>query len=72
MLMKRDEAKRQIVAEWHPRAKSNNIVKANGIVALRFFGYLQREHSHLLQFRAQGDKWQWVHIWLREARLVSD
>jgi hypothetical protein len=31
-----------------------------------FFRYLQKERSDLLNFRADGNKWQIVHGWLRD------
>jgi len=71
-MIKRDEAQRRIVAEWYPWAKAQNITNAKGIDGLLFFGFLQKEHGHLLQFRTLGDKWQDVHSWLKQARLVAD
>jgi hypothetical protein len=71
-MIKRDEAKRRIVAEWYLRTKAENITNAKGIDGLMFFCFVQKEHGHLLQFRASGDKWQDVHSWLIQARLVSD
>jgi hypothetical protein len=64
--------KRRIVAEWYPWTKAQNINNAEGVDGLMFFCFLQKEYGHLLQFRSSGDKWQDVHSWLIQARLVSD
>ena len=40
--------------------------------AFRFFGELRTSHSELLNFKCSGDKWQRVHIWLRNRDMVSD
>ena len=34
-----------------------------------FFAYLQKEKSHLLKFKASGDKWQVVNGWILNCRL---
>ena len=71
-MIKRDDAKRRIIAEWHPWIKAENISNPNGRHGLQFFCFIQKERSHLLQFSASGDKWQDVHCWLIQAHLVSD
>jgi hypothetical protein len=71
-MIKRDEAKRRIIAEWHPWVKSENILSANGRHGLLFFCFLEKERRHLLEFRASGDKWQDVHCWLLQEHLVSE
>lgn len=38
---------------------------------LLFYGWLGKEHPEALNFRATGDKWQVVHGWLLNARMVS-
>jgi hypothetical protein len=46
--------------------------KPTGTDALVFFGWLQRERPHLLQFKDPGDRWRAVHGYLMQMRLVSD
>ena len=43
-----------------------------GFDALMLFEFQRQERSHLLSFKAAGDKWQTVHYWLLQARLVHD
>jgi len=59
VMIKRDEAKRRILAEW-PSWSATQATPTLGDGIL-FFSFLQRERSHLLEFRASGDKWQHVH-----------
>jgi hypothetical protein len=67
-MIKRDEARRRILAEWPLwSAAQSNPTLANGLM---FFSFLQKERRHLLEFRASGDKWQDVHCWLLQERLV--
>jgi hypothetical protein len=67
-MIKRDEAKRRILPEWPSwSATQSTPTLGNGLL---FFSFLQRERSHLLEFRASGDKWQDVHCWLIQAHLV--
>ena len=72
--MKKDEAKKLIVAEWDAWAPKNVPPDrdATGTHALAFFGYLGRERSYLLAFRSSGDPWQTVHGWLLQAGRVKD
>ena len=70
--MTKDEAKQKILAEWSSWASTNAIAVPRGADALAFFGYLQGYRSELLAFRSSGDKWQVVHGWLLNARLISD
>lgn len=53
-------------------AATNAKGKPNGTDGLIFFAGLQRNDSHLLNFRDRGDKWQTVHGRLLRANLVSD
>jgi hypothetical protein len=69
-MIKRDEANRRILAlspSWSVTQETPTT--GNGLF---FYFFLQKEHSHLAQFRASGDKWQYVHTWLRQANLVPD
>lgn len=36
-----------------------------------FYTWLSAKHPEALDFRAIGDKWQTVHVWLRQAKLVT-
>ena len=66
------EARSRILTEFSAWAKQHGKQRPNGTDGLIFFGYLQREETHLMSFRCSGDPWQTVHAWLLGARLVSD
>jgi len=72
--MKKDEAKRIILAEWRDwwEATRGEREKATGNDALAFHGYLRTEKPHLLIFGHHGDTYQPIHGWLLHARLVTD
>jgi len=61
--MKKDEAKRLVLREWDDWAAKNVPPgqKARGTDGLIFFGYLQKQRPHLLEFKTSGDRWQTVH-----------
>ena len=64
--MKKDEAKRLVLQEWDDWAAKNLSPghKASGTDGLIFFGYLQKQRPHLLEFKTSGDRWLTVHGWL--------
>jgi hypothetical protein len=71
--MKRDEAKKLVLREWDDWAVKNvpRGQKAMGADGLIFFGYLQSQRPHLLEFKTTGDRWQTVHGWLsREGKII--
>jgi len=71
--MKRPEAKRLILREWDDWAVKNVPPgqKAMGTDGLIFFGYLQSQRPHLLEFKSSSDRWPIVHGWLsREGKIV--
>jgi hypothetical protein len=72
--MKRVEAKRLVLQEWDDWAAKNvpSRQQARGTDGLIFFGYLQRQRPHLLEFKASsGDPWPTVHGWLaREGKII--
>jgi hypothetical protein len=72
--MKRDEAKRLVLQEWDVWAAKNLPAgqKASGTDGLIFFGYLQKQRPHLLEFKTStGDRWPTVHGWLsREGKII--
>lgn len=70
--MKKDDARQQVLSEWRRWASAAGKDKATGQDGFAFYFDLQRTHSHLLNFRDSGDRWQTVHAWLLAARLVSD
>jgi hypothetical protein len=70
--MMREDARRQVVAQWPAWAKANNVERGSGRDALLFFNFLQDKRPELLAFDGSGDKWQAVHGWLINGRLVSD
>jgi hypothetical protein len=71
-MLNQNDAKQRIIDKWHSWITKVNTVNPNGTDALSFFTFLQKEHPGLLDFRATGDKWQTVHSWLIQARLVRD
>jgi hypothetical protein len=44
----------------------------SGTEALVFFGFLNLERPHLLDFESSGDKWQTIHALLLRHGRVSD
>jgi hypothetical protein len=67
-MMKQDEARRRILAEWPSwSATESEPTRMNGLM---FYAFLQSERPHLLEFRSSGDRWQYVHIWLKREGLV--
>jgi hypothetical protein len=69
-MMKREEAKRKIIAEWDSWSASNKIMNATPGDKLTFYNFLLKERRQLLDFRASGDKWQDVHSWLIQTGRV--
>ena len=71
-MITKDEARALVLQEWpHWLNKHPDIIEPSGTDGLAFFGYLQMERPALLKFRNRGDKWQFVHSWLLQERLVS-
>ena len=71
--MKREQAKMQIYLEWSRWLKKNpDITDPCGNDGFVFYAYLQTQRPHLLNFRSKKDKWQDVHCWLLNRRLVTD
>ena len=70
--MKRNEAKRLILQEWDDWVAKNlpHGQKARGTDGLIFFGYLQKQRPHLLEFKTSGDRWLTVHGWLSRAGKI--
>ena len=72
--MKSGEAKRLVLQEWDDWAAKNlpPRQKASGTDGLIFFGYLQKQRPHLLEFKtSSGDRWPTVHGWLaREGKII--
>ena len=73
-MIRKDDAKDQILSEWpqwwiENRGEKEHATGTDGFV---FFGYLQSNKAHLLEFRNSGDKWQTVHGWLIRARLLGN
>ncbi len=72
--MEQSKAKSWIIVEWR-KWKAENIPdkeRPTTTDGLSFFVDLQAERPDLLDFEYQGDKWQIVHAWLLEHRLVVD
>jgi hypothetical protein len=72
ILLETGYAKPAILVEWREWAADRNMVNPHGFDALMFFEFLRQERSYLLSFKEAGDKWQTVHCWLLQARLVRD
>jgi hypothetical protein len=70
--MTKEDARRQIIAQWPAWTKANNVEQGTGRDAMLFFNFIQDKRPDLLVFRSSGDKWQVVHGWLLNGRLVSD
>jgi len=71
--MKRAEAKRLVLQEWDDWAAKNVPPgqTAMGTDGLIFFGYLQSQRPHLLEFKTTDDRWPIVHRWLsQEGKIV--
>ena len=70
-VVKKDDARETIVAEWDRWAARNpdDAKVMNGMLS---FVYLQEERPSLLDFRSNSDKWQAVHGWLVRARRLKD
>jgi len=64
-------AKAAVIREWDAWIETQT-KPVTEHTALLFYGYLQREKRHLLNFRFSGDKWQRVHAWLLRERRVKD
>ena len=73
-MQKREDARVQVVREWRAWRASEKLDRPSGNDVFRFYGWLLREKSWLLDFRARGaDKWQTVHGWIATAdRDVTD
>ena len=72
-MIKQSEAKNIIYSEWKLWCREHsNITEPNGNDAFSFYLSLEQRKSRALAFRNRGDKWQTIHAWLRERRLVKD
>ncbi len=70
--MKKEEARRAVLAEWRAWVIASGKTSPNGMDGLTFFSGISHEKPHLLRFKTSGDPWQDVHGWLLRDRLVSD
>jgi hypothetical protein len=52
--MMREDARRQVVAQWPAWAKANNVEKGTGADALLFLNFLQDTRPDLLAFDGVG------------------
>ena len=68
--MRPDEARSAILAEWRDRPMSDRRADWPVQVA-RFFGWLQKERSYLLEFESEGEKLDTVQAWLEEYEAMS-
>jgi len=72
--MTKEEARRQIIQEWDEWISREYPPghKARAVDGLIFLGYLSKERSHLLSFKAKGDLRQAVYSWLVSAGKIAD
>ena len=63
------KAEQLIVAEWRAWSKQRGCYSAYDMQI--FFGWLQKDRSHLLSFRCSGDKWQRVRGWLQSDEYIQ-
>lgn len=63
-MIKQDEAKNLIQAEWHQWLRDNPQEMHSERNMIHFFAYLTKHRPDLLKFRCQGDPWQKVKSWL--------
>ena len=71
--MKQSEAEARIKLRFLDWLEEEGLqIPVNGNKAFKFYGHLLSNHSDLLEFSYQGDKWQPIHGWLERAGLVSD
>ena len=71
--MTQEEARREVLShfnEWAAKTSKNvPYVEPDG--GFVFYSWLRANYPAALEFQAKGDKWQRVHIWLRNAGLVT-
>ena len=63
--MNKEEARRTVLTEYDKWAKQHPN-QASMMGGFLFFRYLQKEKSDLLDFRGAGNKWEIVHVWIRD------
>jgi hypothetical protein len=71
--MTQDQAKPiilRLIREW-AEANGKRLPITTADAGIAGFYWIQKEHPEALAFRSAADKWQVVHIWLREANLVT-
>lgn len=70
--MTKTEAKMRILAQWRIWIRQQQGAPPHTArLALIFFGHIQRDHTELLAFPAESDKWQIVKSWLTNAKLIQ-
>lgn len=71
--MTQDQAKPAVLRLFREWVDDNckTIPYADAEGGFIFYSWLRKEHPEVLAFRARGDKWQTVHGWLLNARLVT-
>jgi hypothetical protein len=69
--MKKEDARKLVISEWASwsRGKAGPL---NGDDGFMFFGYLQTDKPHCLEFKSADGKWDAIHAWLLRAGVVSD
>jgi hypothetical protein len=71
-MIKRNETQQRI-NEWYKWAKAEKITNATATPhGLDFFAFFKKNAAICLSSGRRVTKWQWVHMWLKEARFVSD
>lgn len=72
--MKKEDAKALVLQDFRAWCDlpENKDTTNNGTKGYLYFLHLETARSPLLDFKSSGDKWQVVHGWLLNAKLVSD
>jgi hypothetical protein len=72
--MTQDQAKPialRLFREW-AEANGKRLPITTADAGILGFYWMRKEHPEALAFRSAADKWQVVHIWLREAGFVTE
>ena len=72
-MIKQSEAKKKIYSKWKRWLRDHpGKTEPDGNDAFLFYLELEGREDPALDFRCKGDKWQTVHAWLLNRRLVKD
>lgn len=63
--MTQDEAKQRVTNLWMDWLATRARTTLSQDMQV-FYAHLQKQHPHVLSFRAAGDKWQTVKSWIQD------